>query len=178
MNGPDYRVSPKSKADIERLAWSIRDALDLTKVPRFPVIEVIEQVLGNEMDLFSFEVLTFDEMEGAEGLSCPDGNFIRIREDVYTKACRGDPRARLTVCHELGHNRMHRLDRPGFRRVEAGINIKAYESAEWQASYFAGALLAPAKHHQPDDTVVRLMTRHGLSQAAAEVRLKQMRSLR
>lgn len=95
-------------------------------------------------------------LPGAEGETFPNGDHIEILlpETTYDTLEQGGPfqnRARATLAHEVGHAFLHipalpRLEgKPiGFRRVSPH-QIPAYESSEWQAWAFAGALLAPPR---------------------------------
>lgn len=55
-------------------------------------------------------------MGAKHGETIPSENRIRIREDVYERACNGYGRDRLTMAHELGHLLLHRDDYFGERR--------------------------------------------------------------
>ncbi|MBQ9006577.1 MAG: ImmA/IrrE family metallo-endopeptidase [Atopobiaceae bacterium] len=119
---------------------------------------------------FELEILTMEEMGEKHGETLPDKHIIRIREDIYDRACAGKGRDRFTVCHEMGHLFMHAHLDVSMARTRG--SYPAYESSEWQANAFAGELL------MPHDAIVgmdirEVADRFMVSESAAE---KQLRS--
>lgn len=173
----DYRVTPLGWDKVDGLANQIRGLLKLSDIPYFPIVEVLEQVLprlvGSE-DGFSFQVCSEDEMGSAEGLTCPEGTFIRVREDVYDEACCGGRRARFTLSHELGHFLLHTGQNQPLARARPNEKLRAFESAEKQADRFAATLLMPFHLIDEDDDVSSVMERFGVSKSAATVKLEKM----
>lgn len=117
----------------------------------------------------SLEVCTVEEMGDAEGFTCPNGEFIRLREDVYEAACRGAARSRFTIAHEIGHWHLH--TNVPLLHARTGVNIPAFRLSEPQANQYAAELLMPPKFFSRSDTVPLVMSRHGVSASAAEFRL-------
>lgn len=71
-------------------------------------------------------------------------NIIKIREDIYDKACENDGFSRSTLAHELLHWLRHREETVSFYRKEDDLKSRrVYEDPEWQANCFAGELLVP-----------------------------------
>ena len=172
----DYKVPARSWASISASADRVRKQLALTKVPYMPVIEVIEQVLDQQLDMTRFLVGSHVEMQGAEGYTCPDGEFIMLREDVYEGVCSGEARDRFTTAHELGHWVMH--TKMPLARVKRGDGTKPYMLAEPQANQFAASLLMPKSFISASDTETELMERFGVSYDAARVRLEWLKKNR
>lgn len=173
MHGGDFIVPPRSWHNIREVSASLRESLGLNKQARVPTVEIIEEVLDKRLNLLSFQVGFQEEMGSAEGYTCPNGTFIMLREDVYEKACSGDPRARFTAIHELGHWAMH-TNIP-LARAEYGQKIARYALAEPQANQFAAEFLMPAGFISSTDTVADLTPRFGVSKEAARVRLVYLR---
>lgn len=169
----DFVVPPQSWDNIRDRAQSLRQRFGLNQQPYFPIIEFIEKVLDQRMGFVRFEVGDYHEMSEAEGFTCPDGEFIQLREDVYEGACRGDGRARFTAAHELGHLIMH--TRIKLMRAPIGQNIVSYRLAEPQANRFAAELLMPEGFVTYSDTAETIMERHGVSCEAAENRIQYLR---
>lgn len=166
----DYEVRPLSWDKIGEVAESIRVQLGLSSHPSFPIVTVVEEILSLRFELFDFEIGTHNEMDGAEGLTCPNGNFIMIREDVYEKACEGDARARFTLAHELGHWALHsNSNMPLARKVSSAV-VPAYRRAEPQANQFAAELLMPRRLVQSYMDANSIMTVFGVSKKAANAR--------
>lgn len=169
MQAGDFIVPPRSWRNIGQVAGSLRESLGLSKQPLVPTVEIIEGVLDQRLNLLSFQVGSHKEMGSAEGYTCPNGTFIMLREDVYEKACDGEPRARFTTIHELGHWAMH-TNIP-LARAHKGQNVAPYKLAEPQANQFAAEFLMPASFVSSSDAVGDLMTRFGVSYEAARLRL-------
>lgn len=155
-------------------AEALRRSLSLQEIPYFPIVTVMEKVMYERLELFQLRICDRDEMDGAEGLTDPDGEFIMIDEQVYLSACDEEPRARFTMAHELGHWFLH-TKRP-LARARPGSVVKPYRDPEAQANQFAAELLMPRKMIARNDTVRQVMDRFGVSLSAAENRLNFMRS--
>ena len=166
----DFKVPARSWSEIGTIADGIRENLGLEESPLFPVIEVIEKLFSDRLELVQFEVFTFEDMGDAEGYTCPQGNFIRLREDVYEKACYGDGRARFTAAHELGHFVLH-TNSP-LARTRRDDGTAPFRLAEPQANQFAAELLMPRKFVRGISDVRQLMDTHQVSCEAAQNRIR------
>ncbi len=140
----------------------------------FPVIKFLELILPDLMDDFTLEIVEYENMPEKEGGTFPSCNIVRIREDVYEKAVKGDGRARFTILHEIGHLLLHDDENVALCRVSAGKKIKTYENPEWQADVFAGELLMAA-HLIKDMSVDEIFEKCGSSYAAAQCQYNQIR---
>lgn len=174
MTGVDFIVPAQSWDSIEANASKLRSSLGLSDRAYLPVIEVMELVLDQQLGLVSFQVGERGEMDGAEGLTCPDGGFIMLRQDVYEGACEGQGRPRFTAAHELGHWALHTNIR--MQRSLRGDGTPPYRLAEPQANHFASAILMPRvfvdlSRDSEDD----LISRFGVSREAAGNRLRYLR---
>jgi len=136
-------------------------------------MDFIEKVLYGSLDLIMFEVETHGRMNGAEGLTCPVGDFIQLREDVYIAACDGQGRARFTAAHELGHLILH--SRQPLARIEPHEDIEPFRASEQQANQFAAELLMPPAFITRSDTPQEIAERHGVSISAATHRIDYLR---
>ena len=170
----DFRAPAMSWAEVDAAAESVRQSFRLHDVRYFPVVDVVEKLLANRFEEISFEICTRAEMDGAEGLTCPRGKFVRIREDVYDEACTGGVRARFTFAHELGHLLLHTDAERPLARALCTDHLKPFRSAEKQANRFASTLLMPARHISPLDSPEDLMHRFGVSRPAAGYRLEDL----
>lgn len=173
MSGQNFIVPPLSWDDVENQAGRLRERFGLENTKNFPIMTVIEKILDQKMGSLRLEVQTKLEMGDAEGYTDPQGDFIRLREDVYEGAWKGDGRARFTAAHELGHWILH-TNMP-LARAGENQNIPAFRLSEPQANQFAGRLLIPSKLVSPDDTPMTIMMNHGVSSKAAIVRLHNIR---
>ena len=173
-SGDDFKVPPQSSAAIGSKADRVRKQFGLDAYPYVPVIELIEQVLDYQLGLVRFEVGSKKEMGRAEGYTCPNGEFIMLREDVYRGACAGEKRARFTAAHELGHWHMH-TNIP-LARAKQGDGTKVYCLAEWQANQFAAQFLMPKGFINTFDGEDDLMERFGVSWGAARNRIRYLQN--
>jgi hypothetical protein len=133
-------VPARSKDNISSNAELMRKFLQLEVTGFFPVVDVYE-VLDLMYEGARFEVRELHEMGEDHGRTYPDKNVILIREDVYERACNGEPRDRFTMCHELGHLMMHRG--VALSRIDPARPPKIFRNSEWQADTFASYLLMP-----------------------------------
>ena len=167
--GSDFIVPPRRWAEIGAIADHLPRQPGQAETPRVPVIEIIEQVLDQRLGLVRFEVGSHQEMGHAEGYTCPRGEFIMLREDVYEGVWAGEGRARFTTAHELGHWAMH-TNIP-LARAKRGDGTPAFRLAEPQANQFAAEFLMPECFINAWDDEDDLMKRFGVSWEAARNRL-------
>ncbi len=174
MSDPeDYLVPAMNWSQVDYQADGLRELLKMSAQPYFDVVRVVENVLCNVMGLSEFQIGTREEMGKAEGLTCPQGSFIRFREDVYERACAGDKRPRFTFAHELGHLLLHR--NAPMARASRRDGTPAYMLAEPQANRFAATLLMPQSHLYRSDESSDLVERFGVSWEAASNRLSDLK---
>lgn len=166
-------VPPRSTADIESVALSLRDALNLSQTAFFPVVELYD-MLHLLISGASYSIGTKSDMRDNHGLTLTKSKEIIIREDVFEKACDGDGFGRFTMCHELGHLMLHS---GGVALQRAQANPPLYMSSEWQSDRFASALLMPYNLiTNANGGVHEVMERFGVSYTAANVRIAQYES--
>ncbi|MCA9538731.1 MAG: ImmA/IrrE family metallo-endopeptidase [Myxococcales bacterium] len=125
-------------------------------------------------------------------LFSPDAGRLVVALDpsTYSALEREAPRARFSLCHELGHALLHlpvlrRLARLPLRQMMAGREAARHGiwcDAEWQADVFAGALLMPAPGLDAtlafDPTYMSVLSRFGVSFEAAHTRIRYFRRRR
>ncbi len=155
-------VEPMSRKSIRELAKKFRELFQMEDTLYFPIVSFIEWVLP-ELGL-NYEYVSVQEMGDAYGVTHTRKGIMKIREDVYERAIKGNPRDRFTLCHELGHFLMHAPDRVSFARGE----VPAYMDPEWQANAFAGELMAPYELVK-DMNVLEIADKCGMSVMAAQV---------
>jgi Zn-dependent peptidase ImmA (M78 family) len=172
----DYLVPALNWGQIDGYANKLRHYLKMSEQPYLDVVRVVEQVVCGVLEFSEFQVATPEEMGKAEGLTCPQGTFIRFRLDVYEKACDGDKRARFTFAHELGHLMLHR--NAPMARASKRDGTPAYMLAEPQANRFAATLLMPRPLIFSNDEAADLVSRFGVSWDAASNRLSDLKKRR
>jgi hypothetical protein len=166
-------VRPRSKENIAANARAVRQFLKLEARPYFPVPEVYE-ALELLFDGARFEVWDEVDMGDDHGRTYPDRRLIRIRNDVYERACNGEARDRFTMCHELGHLVMHRGI--ALARIDPAQPPKIYCNSEWQADTFASYLMMPPELISGYESVSELVDVFGVSWEAAWVRRDELKT--
>lgn len=163
-------VPPRSALSIENVAMDVRRATETDQESYFPIVALYD-ILHQLVPGASYDVRPMEEMGDNHGLTLLRRKEIRIREDVFEGACRGEGFGRFTMCHELGHLLLH----DGVTLQRAASNPPIFMSSEWQGDMFAGAVLMPANLVRLDATPRELMQEFGVTRSAAEVRLSQLR---
>jgi len=176
MPEASYSAPPrKTVAQIRHVAEQLAAALEISERPLFPIMQVIEHDLDQELNLLKFEVWSSEEMGITEGLSFVDGDVPRIvlAEHIYTGAWRGQWRARRVAAHELGHWALHpRLwawDLASMRLAPSAANDTFVED---EADIFSIELLMPLRHIRLTDTVLDVVQRFQAPRGIAENRLR------
>lgn len=137
-----FKANPCSRADLSAMAWRVRKFGGCTTVKAFPIVEIIEH---NLMDYCSLQVLDDSECDVNEAWTVPELGNIYVRNSVYEAAVNGNPRARFTLAHELGHRIFHTSSQIARCSIDEMVQLKIYQTPEWQADAFAGELLAPTR---------------------------------
>ena len=161
-------VPPLSLKQIRKRCELIRTIFDIPLNAPVDIVKVFEYILtqiGVE-----FEIVPKHEMGTKHGETIPSENRIRIREDVYERACNGYGRDRLTMAHELGHLLLHRAETITFAREDG--DIPPYKDPEWQANVFAGELLAPYEYIK-DMSVIDIARYYGITEKAASIQRRR-----
>lgn len=167
-------AKPLSIQSIRDKALQLRQDFDLSESAQFPIVEFVELILPQIMPGFIFLVETKEEMRNSHGLTLPEENCIKIREDVYENAIAGIGRDRFTVAHELGHYLLHQVQNIVLART-GNNKIEAFRNPEWQADTFAAELLMPINLIEGTDNKFSISERFGVSYKAAKVRLNKIR---
>ena len=161
-------VPPLSLKQIRKRCELIRTIFDIPLNAPVDIVKVFEYILtqiGVE-----FEIVPKHEMGTKHGETIPSENRIRIREDVYERACNGYGRDRLTMAHELGHLLLHRAETITFAREDG--DIPPYKDPEGQANAFAGELLAPYEYIK-DMSVIDIARYYGITEKAASIQRRR-----
>jgi Zn-dependent peptidase ImmA (M78 family) len=118
-------------------------------------------------------------MADAEAYTEFNPPHIAVRGSVYQMAQREDGRSRMTFAHELGHLVMH----PGAAKLRStalfeGVQVKYFESAEWQAKKFAATFLVPDHIALQFDSSSQIASACHVSAQAAQIRFKETLPMR
>ena len=163
----DVSAVPRSRQEIRRITRLIRQKLNMDNIFYFPIVEVIEFLAADDEEEFDYEIVSPNEMVDTYGTTNTYNNIMRIRENVYEGAVKGNPRDRFTLCHEFGHWFLHQPKSISFARGK----IPKYCEPEWQANTFAAELMIP--HHLIKDmNIYDIIDKCGVSYVCAEIQMK------
>lgn len=154
----------RSERQIEQLANMVRRELGIGPGDRLAMQPVLEFALDEMVPGAYFAVANDHDMPGAEGRTDWHQPVITIAASTYANLKKSDPRARMTVAHEIGHLLMH-TQQPIFHYRSKSRDHRV--DPEWQANYFAAALLMPATAFRKMRTVKQARSAFGVSKAAA-----------
>lgn len=171
----EYVVKPMSRKDIRKKAEFVRKLQNAESTLYFDIMGFLEHTLPILFPGFTLSIGTVAEMGENHGLTFPDKNEIKLREDVYEGALNGNGRDRLTASHELFHFLVHSKKSIAFARTGSGEKPR-YTDPEWQADAFGGELLIPhmlAKNLTIDEIVENC----GVSSKAARCQYKIMHKM-
>lgn len=165
-------VQKRSEHQIERLAKMVRQELGVGPGERLAMQPILEFALDDMIDGAYLAVLSDSEMGGAEGRTDWHQPVITLSAGTYAALTKGNPRARMTAAHELGHLLMHTRQPVYYYRERTKDNRL---DPEWQADTFAAALLMPADAFRKMRTVRQAMAAFGVSKGAALRRARMLR---
>lgn len=165
-----FEARSLSRVKIRGMAKLFRKRIGISEIEPVDIIEVLDIKMPQLYPELSVEIVEKEDMHNLHGLTIPDKNEIRIREDVYDGAVNGNGRDRMTIAHEIFHFIFHRgnniVSLEGLGR--SASNLPAYKNAEWQANAFAGELLMPSCKIK-DMTIDEIMKEYGVSSEAARM---------
>lgn len=140
------RVKPMTKSEIAKVALPIAKHLKFTEWHKQRLR--FDEVLENVAEFVNLEILSESEWQElthnfTKGHFSPSDFTIRIPENTYLLACKGDKESPEVVLHELGHvflmhqAYLHKADEPP----------TLFENPEWQADTFAEIILEAMGYH-------------------------------
>lgn len=167
MENDPRTVSVMSNESIENVSRTFRDFFELSPTKGVQMVNLLELVLPQVLEDYTFHVLPDEEMPGLDGLTSSSGEYtIWLSESTYERLCAGDPHAQVVAAHELGHLFLHSSQVPRFAKKN---QYDERIDPEWQADRFAEMWLMPtegvkrcrsarhvaAKYNVPDDVALR-----------------------
>lgn len=138
-----FKVESKSRQDLRNMAKEIRTLLGIDDILYFPAARILDIIHRIDSEAH-FEVVSENELKNGDFATTDVINkTIKVRSDIYDKACEDDPFARMVIVHEFSH--FITINVYGFELAMSIGNrkIKAYEDPEWQAKCLAGELMMP-----------------------------------
>ena len=162
-------VQKRTLADIERLAQSVRSTVGVGPSGRISMMPLLEFALDSLINDAYMQVVSDQEMDGAEGRTDWHQPVITLAASSYSALLRSDARARMTAAHELGHLLMH-TQQPVYHYRSRSKDRRG--NPEWQDDAFASALLMPREAFKKMKTVSQAKKTFGVSRGAALVRAR------
>lgn len=164
-------VTRRSERQIESFAGMVRAELGVAPDERLAMLPILEFAIDEMVPDAYLTVLPDRELNGAEGCTGHDEPVITLSAGTYASLVRGNARARMTAAHELGHLLMH-YGQPVYMYRTRSKDRRF--NPEWQAEYFAGALLMPRQALVKFRTVSKVMEAFGVSRGAALRRAREI----
>ena len=141
-----YKAEPLGRRNLRIIARNFREKLGIEDVLYVNVLGILEWAMSLFFDGFEYEIVGQHELPKKRHADTDVVNrVIRIREDVYEKACNGDGQARMTIMHEIAHYLLIVVCGVKFARSFADERVKAYEDPEWQAKALAGEIMCDVR---------------------------------
>lgn len=171
----------RKSAEIEKIATHWRKKLGIQAL-NCPDLVVIIKNLHNLIFGFSFKRYLDDEYPNPHeeaGADC-DTQTITIRESVWQKLLAGDPRARMTIAHELGHILLRHkghLSRNSGKNFSEATNFETGVQ-EREAKKFAPLFLAPTQLCSGCNSALDIAQNFQLSGQASEIRWEEAKRTR
>lgn len=166
MTNRAFTVQPLSRRRIREIADLVRKTFEVATA-YIDIVRIVERELPKVDKGFFLDVAEKEELGDAHGLALPTQKVIRLREDVYERACDGQGRDRMTVAHELGHYILHRA--PELAEIALTQDIPIFRTPEWQANTFAAELLISHQHVSDCVTPADFVGRFVVTYEAARV---------
>lgn len=171
---PDLtEIEIEQRAQRARCVLMVHDKLQ-------PNLFVMLQRLSDLVKGARYEVLDDSNfLPDESGRTDCENKLISIPKSVMANLQRGEPRARMTVMHEIGHLVLgHKgvLSRNEVdRRAKNSAQIRQYEREAWR---FAGAFLIPKRLAKKAMTPEQISETFGVSLKAAEIRLETLERMK
>lgn len=186
MGDDDFRVTPRSNAEIRELAQKLRQYFGVAKERYIDVLVCAKRpsiwTINGERAL-KLEVRPDAEMPYADGTTIEhEGTItIRVRQSVHYGAYMGVGRSRNTFAHEFGHAALgHATYVRGVelaRRPQNNVTpkwISPFESAEHQTKVFAPAFLINDALAETAPSAEEIAIQFGISLESAEIYFEQL----
>lgn len=168
-----YSVEPKSRKELRMLARQIRKNLGIEDQLYFPVVELFERLPDIYQELECQIVNDFELPINVHAITDIRAKTIKVKENVYDNACKGNGRDRMTILHEIAHYlTLCELNFTLARSFDEE-RIPTYCDPEWQAKCLAGELMMPADKIKNMD-IEQVMKECGVSWDAANYQLSKI----
>ena len=170
MSGEFRAVSKMTETEIEGLANHVKRTLGLRPGVRIAMMQLLE-MMEDWFDGYIFHVLPDEEMPNMDGYAGLDSYEICLSNSTYVALGSGDPEARHTAAHELGHFMLHSRAPTAFAKR---TDYHPHVDPEWQADCFADAFLMPASGVKECKSPTEVAERFSVPEDRAALRFEQV----
>ena len=167
----NYIAEPIQRTTIREVAKEMRRIFFVEDVVYLPVIQILEYAMPLLFPNFCYDIVPKSEFPDNRHAETDIANHvIKIREDIYYGAIKGNGRDRMTIMHEISHYILLVVCGVKFSRNFDGKQVAAYQNPEWQAKALAGEIMCPHDMIKSlsADEIAKIC---GVSTAAAEYNL-------
>ncbi len=175
MGGPMW----KTDEELEEVARSLLKRLGIEYQVRPDLMTIITKIRRMN-PAFKYGRIPDHDMPDAEAQWDSSDYVLRMRESVFVGMQRGEPRARMTVAHELSHYTLRHEGLLNRRTVRSAseVAVDRIRRQESEARRLAPMLLAPEYLVPEPVTLDVLMETFGLSEEAAIYRMDEIEAIR
>lgn len=152
-----FTTDGASTQEIASIAEWVKTTLGSNAIERFDVLKFVEIDLQSIFPGIYLHVLPNIEMEGRHAFLCPSNTGIVVSETIYEAAGNGCLFSCEKILHEVGHLFLHsnytkaELNSAPSQNYERDfLDMKPYESVEWQATEFAKCFLYSSDKVPPE----------------------------
>lgn len=168
----DYIAEPIQRTTIREAAGAIRRFFCVDNALYLPVIQILEQAMPLLFSKFSYDIVAKSEFpDNRHAETDVVNHIIKIREDIYDGAIKGNGRDRMTIMHEIAHYLLIVVFGVKFERNFDNRDVAAYQNPEWQAKALAGEIMCPHDMIQ-SFSVDEVAEKCGVSKEVAQYNLK------
>lgn len=170
MNKQQRVAPPRTREELEELAWKARSYVGLKPFERVPIGRVLEFSLYELIDGYEFRVAEAGALGGAEAVTSASEPHITFELTNYELLCRDHPRSRMTAAHELGHLLLHtgQTGHAFLRKPDPRVDL------ERQADIFAAAFMMPECAFRKMKSITEARQTFGVSRDAACCRARSL----
>ena len=169
----------RTDEELEEIVRRFLQQLGLESKIRPDIMTILVKV-KREFPGFNYKRMPDSQMQNEEAQWNSDTLTLSVRESVFMAMQRDEPRARMTLAHELSH---FLLSHHGIRN--RSVSPKTYElkarnirAQETEAKRCAAIILAPESLVSENPNTEELIEKFGLSRVAAVVRLEEILRIR
>jgi Zn-dependent peptidase ImmA (M78 family) len=167
--------SYRTFSEIEEVARRLRKNLDVDDLECPDLISMLENGLIHIYTGLRLVRVLDENLPSSEAVTDCYNRTITVQESVFQACLRGEPRARMTIAHELGHIALGHSGTRHRQNISLGTHDEKREESD--AWHFARVFLAPTFLAVGCQSADQISEKFGLSADAADIRFAQLAEL-